>query len=185
MLSRQAPPVQRRVLVLLACMVAVLAGALAIGLSTASTVVNAVLWLLAWIAFAVLGMSAFRLRPKVAGYALGSLAALPAIAGLLFATVGVMGLMGAVAGLTPQHAEQFAPRLRCYVHLVENRETSQESYEVTLKRQSPMLPWFEYRPRMVLLDDIAIPASGACRRAFPLEAGEPYPSTTKVSGKTP
>lgn len=79
-LSRQAPLVQRR--------------ALAIGLSTASVALNVVLWVVAWIAFAVLGMSAFRLRPKVLGYALGSLAALPGIAGLLFATVGVMALKG-------------------------------------------------------------------------------------------
>lgn len=170
-LSRQAPPVQRRVLALLAASVGVVLGALALNLSTASVALNAVLLMVAWLAFAVLAMSAFRLRPKVLGYLLGSVAAIPAIAGLLFATVGVMGLMGAVAGITARHAEQLAPHLRCYVDLVEDRDTSQEAYEVTLKRQSPVLPWFEYSPRTVRLDDIDMSPTGACRRAFPREAG--------------
>ncbi|MFB9245284.1 hypothetical protein IV454_04180 [Massilia antarctica] len=183
--SRQTPLVQRLMLTMLACAVSMVAGALAIGLSTASVAINAVLWIVAWLSFAVLGMSAFRLRPKALGYLLGSLAALPGIAGLLFATVGVMGLMGAVAEITGQHAAQLAPRLRCHVDLVEDQESSQLVYEVTLKRQSPVLPWFEYGPRMVRLDDVDMQPDQACRRAFVHEAGAPPPSTLQKPGKTP
>ncbi|UOD31497.1 hypothetical protein INH39_07310 [Massilia violaceinigra] len=182
-LSRQDPALQRRMLALLAASVGVVLGALAIGISTASVALNALLWLGAWLAFAVLGMSGFRLRPKLLGYLLGSLAAIPAIAGVLFATVGAMGLMGAVAGITARHAEQLAPRLRCHVDLVDDRDTSQEAYEVTLKRQSPVLPWFEYSPRTVRLDDIDMSPAEACRRAFAPEAGTP--STMYRSEKSP
>ncbi|NHZ90833.1 hypothetical protein F2P45_17650 [Massilia sp. CCM 8733] len=182
-LSRQAPPVQRRMLVLLVASVVVVVGALALNLSTASAALNAVLSIVAWLAFAVLGMSAYRLRPKVLAYLLGSVAAIPGIAGLLFATVGAMGLMGAVADIAARHAEQLAPRWRCYVDVVEDRETSQEAYEVTLKRQSPVLPWFEYSPRTVRLDDLDIEATEACRHAFAREAG--MPSTIQRSGKSP
>ncbi|NIA00275.1 hypothetical protein [Massilia sp. CCM 8734] len=174
-LSRQAPLVQRRTLALLAASVVVVVGALALGLSTASVALNALLWLVAWLAFAVLGMSAYRLRPRALAYLLGSVAAVPGIAGLLFATVGVMGLMGAVAEITGRHAEQLAPRLRCYVDVVEDRDTSEPAYEVTLKRQSPVLPWFEYSPRTLRLDDVDIEATQACRRAFP-------PSTIQPTG---
>ncbi|NHZ38620.1 hypothetical protein [Massilia aquatica] len=182
-MSRQAPPLQRRMLALLAASVVVVVGALALNLSTASVALNAVLSMVAWLAFAVLGMSAFRLRPSLLGYLLGSLAAIPAIAGVLFATVGAMGLMGAVAGITARHAEQLAPRLRCYVDLVDDRETSQEAYEVTLKRQSPVLPWFEYSPRTVRLGDIDMSPAEACRRVVAPEAGTP--STMYRSEKSP
>ena len=171
LLARQRSIVQRRSFQLLLGGLGCVATGLWFGVATALYEVNAVLLGLAYLAFGVVAISAFRLRPRLLGFSLGTVATLFLLASLLLGTVGALGVAFIVGDTVPIHSELSELNLKCYVTSFGNATTSTNGYNVVLKRQLPFAPVFEYSVGGEQFESPSFEPKEACMRARNAEAG--------------
>lgn len=172
-IARQRSIVQRRTFQLILGGLAVVAAGLCFGVSTSVYEANAVLLGLAYLAFGVVAISAFRLRPRLLGFSLGAAASLLLLVSLLLGTVGALGVAFVVGDTVPIHSEFIKPTLKCYVTPFGNATTSVNGYNVEFKRPLPLLPVFEYSVGTERFDSPSFEAKEACTRSRMQESANP------------
>lgn len=165
LLARQQSSVQRRALQLLLASLGCVAAALSFGVATSLYEANAVLLGLAYLAFGVVAISAFRLRPRLVGFSLGALASLVLLAGLLLGTGGALGVAFVIGDTVPIYSGFAELNLKCYVTSFGNATTSTNGYDVVLKRQIRLAPGFEYTVGGERYDSPSFQPRDACIRA--------------------
>jgi len=171
LLARQHSVVQRRSFQLLLGGLGCVATALWFGVATSLYEANAVLLGLAYLAFGVVAISAFRLRPRLLGFSLGSVASLLLLASLFLGTVGALGVAFVVGDTVPIHSELIEPNLKCYVTSFGNATTSTGGYNVVLKRKLLLAPVFEYIVSREQFVNPSFEPREACMRARNARAG--------------
>ena len=171
LLARQRLVVQRRSFQLLLSGLACVATSLWFGVATSLYEANAVLLGIAYLAFSVVAISAFRLRPRLLGFSLGTVASLLLLASLLLGTVGALGVAFVVGDTVPIHSELVEPNLKCYVTSFGNATTPTGGYNVVLKRQLPVARVLEYALSREKFESPSFGPREACLRARNARAG--------------
>ena len=171
LLARQRSVVQRRSFELLLAGLGCVATALWLGVATSLYEANAILLGLAYLAFSVVAISAFRLRPRLLGYSLGTVASLLLLVSLPIGTFGALGVTFVVGDTVPIYSELTEPDLKCYVTSFGNATTSTGGYNVVLKRQLPVTSVLEYAASRQQFDSPSFEPREACLRARNARAG--------------
>jgi hypothetical protein len=165
-LRRETPRFQRRALASMAVAVACVVVAAFAGVSTSSHDVNSGAVALGFLAAAVLGMSAFRLRPTVVGVALGGLAGLLLCAGLVLGTAGAIAVVFVVEDSEPLYTSSTPDHRSCWVTSFGNATTSESGYDVRVERGLPFMPFIEFAVDRRRFTNPSFDPREACRRAL-------------------
>ncbi|WP_158289086.1 hypothetical protein [Rubrivivax albus] len=114
--------------------------ALLLGISTPWFELNALLCGIAYITTGVLAVSAFRVRPRLVGIALGSIGVLVLILSMLLGTVGALAVGLIVGDAAPIYTASLPLNRRCFVKSFGNVTTTSGGYDVTIKYVPPFFP---------------------------------------------
>jgi len=163
-LSRCRPQNQRLSFVVLLASMTVIALSCFFGIATSVYEVNALALAAAYLAFGILAFSACRIRPKILGVLVGMITVLPMLLGVLLATIGMLVLALIVGDSLPIYHGFTDSNHKCYVTSFGNATTSHGGYDVTLKRQVPVLSFIEYTVRRRRFIDPDFQPVEACQR---------------------
>jgi hypothetical protein len=164
-LSQGRPRNQRLVFWLLLGGIALVSLSCYFGTATSVYEVNAIVLAVAYLALGILAFSAFRIRPKILGVLAGLISLLPMVMGVLLATIGILALAFIIGDTVPIHQDFTDRNLKCYVTSFGNATTSYGGYDVTLKRQVPVLSFVEYTVGQHRFTDPEFQPVEACQRA--------------------
>lgn len=161
-LSRNSVNIQRKVFFTLASYVSFVIFVTVLGLSIRSYKANLVLHGFTYLCFCVLALSAFRLKPRVLGVSLGILGSLPLMVGLLLGTVGILGIAFIIGDSIPIYAGSNKDTT-CYVNSFGNATTKDGGYDVTIKKQLPVITFIERTIQRERFINPAFLPSDACK----------------------
>lgn len=142
-IAHQSGVIQRGILWSLFLFLALLVLGSLLGYSLAGFIHNLTAVCLAWLAYAVLAYSVFRLKPRLLGIPLGLVAVLPVLLGVLLGTVGAFALVFIVGDVAPIYEGITADDRACTVTQFGNETTAHGGYEVVLAERLPGLPIIE------------------------------------------
>ena len=123
---------------------------------------NALALCVAYICFAVLAVSAFRLRPRLVGLSLGILLSLPLAAGALLGSIGVLIVAFILGDSVPLFVGTQTDGSKCYVTSFGNATTATGGYDVVVKHSLPVFSFLQVSTAQTRFVDPAFTPAGAC-----------------------
>lgn len=166
-ISRKDKSFQRKSFFSLVLFVGIVFAGAITGTSTSVYEFNVVVCALAYLAFCTVGISGFRLRlrPRALGAVLGGLVSLLVLLGLLFGTIGALGVVIIAGDLTPIYAAVVGDGKKCYVSSFGNATTSSNGYDVIMKDVLPVIPILEFTSVKVRFEEPNFTPADACKKA--------------------
>lgn len=163
-IAHQCGAVQRGVLGSLVLFLALVVLGNFLGFSLAGFQHNLTAVCLAWLVYAVLAYSVFRLRPRLLGIPLGVVAIMPVLLGLLLGTVGAFVVVLIAGDAAPIYQGITTDDRSCTVTQFGNATTAHDGYEVVLAERMPGFPIIEHTVNQHRFIDPDFPPQEACTR---------------------
>lgn len=164
-ISRKDKSFQRRSFSSLVLFVGIVFAGAITGTSTSVYELNVVVCAFAYLALSTVGISGFRLRPRALGFVLGISASLLVLLGILFGTIGALGVALIAGDLAPIYTTVVSNGKKCYVSSFGNATTSTHGYDVVLKDVLPVIPLLEFSSAKVQFEEPSFTPAEACTKA--------------------